>query len=216
MKHVKILGLAALAAAALAALLGAGGASATVLCSTTVEPCPAGQAWPTNTVLDFSVPSGGSIAWQDTNGNSIDGCSSSTQEWKISNAGSSTSTVTGSLSEPVSSTGTAWSGCTFPTQTLSSSGKLEIHKIAGSSNGTVTSDSKVEWTINSVVVGSCVWGYEAGTSLGTITEGKPATLDLNAVVKRFGTNFACPSTERLVATYLLTAPSNTTLSLSSS
>ena len=39
MKHLKMLGLALLAAAALTALLGAGTASATELCSTNTSPC---------------------------------------------------------------------------------------------------------------------------------------------------------------------------------
>ncbi len=45
MKHVKLLGLIAVAAMALMALLGAGTASATVLCKTTTDPCPAGETY---------------------------------------------------------------------------------------------------------------------------------------------------------------------------
>ena len=42
MKQLKIIGLAAIAALAVTAMLGAGTASASKLCKTTVEPCPAG------------------------------------------------------------------------------------------------------------------------------------------------------------------------------
>lgn len=215
MKYVKMLALAAVAAGALMAFIGAGTASATVLCSTTVEVCPAAQQWPVNTVLDFSVPAGGSLALTDTSGNTLDTCTEGTVEGKLTNAGSSTTTVTGELSTPLDGTGLTWGKCTFTTTTLSTSGKLEVHKIAGTSNGTVTSDSKYEVTINIGVFGSCVYGVEPGTSLGDITEGKGtgAIFHANASVIRIQ-NPLCPATAKWTGTYVLTAPTETTLSVS--
>lgn len=210
MKYVKMFGLAAAVALALALVVGNGSASATVLCSTTADPCPAGQSWPAGTILDFSVPSGGSLNTTETGGETITACSTSTMKAKISNAGSSTATVTAQIEE------TTWGGCAFPTTTIKRGG-LEIHKIAGTSNGTVTADGISETTSNTVFFGSCIYGVESGKSLGDITEGKPAIIHVNAITtKRSGSAIACPETSRWTGTYTLTSPSATTLSVSSS
>jgi hypothetical protein len=207
MRYLKILGFTAAAAAALAATVGAGGASATVLCSTTVELCPEAQKWQAGTVLDWTVPAGGAIAVNDTSGNQLDKCTVQTKKWKITAFGSATATVTG-VEEA-----TTWENCTFPTKMLTLP-KWEVHKIAGTSNGTVTADAADEMTINTVFFGSCIYGASAGSSIGEITEGDPAVLHTNAVTTRFGTNFACPSTSRLSGTLTLTTPV-TTLSVAS-
>jgi hypothetical protein len=208
MKYAKMLALAAVAAGALMAFVGAGTASATVLCSTTADPCPAGQKWGAVT-LDFSIPSGSNAVLKDTSGNEIDKCTTSTVKGPVTNVGSSTATVTGTVEQ------LTWESCSFPTKTLLS-GKLEVHKIAGTSNGTVTSDAPFEVTINTFLFGSCIYGVATGVDLGTIKEGNPATFEANAVATRFGTNFACPSTSRWTGTYTLTSPAGTTLSVSSS
>jgi len=210
MKYLKMLGLAAVAAAALTAILGAGSASATVLCSTTVEPCPAGQKWPVGTTLDWSVPSGSSVRLVNTSGEELDTCSGSTLKWTITNSGSATTTVTGE------NEGTTWSSCTFPTNTLTL-GKTEIHRIAGTHNGTVTADASTEVTINTVFFGSCIYGATSGASIYELKEGKAATKEVNAVVEKFsGSAFACPSTAKWTGTYVLTSPVNTTLSVQDS
>jgi hypothetical protein len=212
MKYAKMLALAAVAAGALMALIGAGTASATVICSTTADPCPSGQAWPNGTKIDFSIPSGSSAILKDTSGNELDKCTGSTVNGEITNTGSATETVTGTIAELL------WSGCTFTTKTVSTGNKLKVHKIAGTSNGTVTSDNQIEVTINTVLFGSCIYGVAAESSVGTITEGKgtAATFVANATAKRFGTNFACPETSKWTGTYVLTTPSATTLSVSES
>jgi len=207
MRHLKMLGLAAMAAGVLVAILGAGNASATVLCSTTVELCPEGQKWQANTVLDWTVPSGGSVNIVDTSGNSLDKCTTQTKKWKITVFGSGSQTVTG-VEEA-----TTWESCTFTTKMLTLP-KWEIHNIAGTSNGTVTSDGTAELTINTGFFGSCIYGVSSGVSIGEITEGAPAILHTNAVTSRFGTNFACPATAKLSGTLTLTTPV-TTLSVAS-
>ena len=211
MKYVKLFGVAALAAAAVMALFGVGTASATALCSTTADPCPAGQKWPANTVVDFSIPPEASIVLKDTGGNELGRCGISTLKGKITNAGSATDTVTWPVEE------TTWGKCTFTTTTVTL-GKLEIHKIAGTSTGTVTADCAIEWTTTTGAFGSCFYGVAAGSDLGTITEGSGTgvTFHVNAVVTRFGSNFLCPSTTRMTGTYVLTSPSGTTFSVSSS
>ncbi len=221
MRYVKMLALAAVAAGALMAFIGAGTASATVLCSTTADPCPAGQSWPANTAIDFSIPSGASANLVDTTGEPLDTCTTSTVKGKITNAGSSSATTTGAVEE------LTWGSCTFPTKTLTL-GNLEIHKVAGTSNGTLTADGTFEVTINTIFFGSCIYGVTSGVDLGELTEGiytkttgKPtdetAVFHANAVAEKFsGSNLACPSTSRWTATYTLTSPEGTTLSVSGS
>jgi hypothetical protein len=209
MRYVKMLALAAVAVGALMAFVGAGTASATKLCSTTVDPCPAGQHWPSGTEIDFSLVPGGSALLVDTAGNKLDTCTISTVKGKTTTTGSATETVKGNI------TALPWEGCDFPT-TTNKLGTLEIHKIAGTSNGTLTAGTITEVTINTVFFGSCVYGITAGTSIGDLTEGKGATaiFHANAVAHKLsGSNFACPETSKWTATYQLTSPSNTTLSV---
>lgn len=223
MKYVKMLALAAVAVGALMAFVGAGTASASKICSTKVDPCPAGQNWPVGTVIDFSLKKGTSAILTDTTGEVINTCTGSTVKGKITNAGSSTATVTGTIEE------LTWTGCSFTT-TTNHKGCLEIHNISKTFNGTVTSDpcdidaqgrTNTEVTINTVFFGSCVYGIAAGKSIGDLTEGKyvkekeeTAVFTANAVATKLsGSNFACPETAKWEATYVLTAPENTTLAV---
>jgi hypothetical protein len=207
MKHLKMLALAAVAAGALMAFIGAGTASATTLCSTTAESCPVGQRWVAGTALGFSLEPGTSLI-QQVGDTVIKTCKGSTIRGEITNSGSSTSTVSGKIIE------LTWQDCTHSTVTLMLGG-FEIHKITGTSNGTVTATSETTWTTKNPIFGSCIWGVSAGTDLGTLTEGKPAVLDLFAVInKTSGSAVACPETASWPATYTLTEPSSTTLSVS--
>jgi len=213
MKYLKMLALTAVAAGALMAFIGAGTASASKLCSTTADPCPAGQSWPANTVLDFTIPAGASANLVDTSGETtLDTCTGSTVKGPITNAGSATETVTGSVEE------LTWTNCNFPTNTITK-GKLEVHKIIGTSNGTVTADGEFRVTINTVLFGKCIYAVTNGQSLGDLTEGNPAVFHANAIAELIRTpedNGFCPETARWTATYTLTSPSGTTLSVSSS
>ena len=216
MKYLKMLALAAVAAGALMAFLGAGTASATVLCSTTADPCPSAQKWGDGTVLDFSIASGNSAVLVTTTGEEIDTCTGSTVEGEISAANTGTGTLL-QKEGTIAKTGLTWTSCTFPTKTLSTTGSLEVDKIAGTSNGTVTADSEFQVTINTIFFGSCIYGVTAGTSVGDITEGNPAIFHANAVAEKFsGSNLACPATSKWTGTYTQTAPSGTTLSVASS
>jgi len=209
MRYLKMFGLAAIAATALMAIAGAGSASATVLCSTTADPCPPGQDWPVGITLDWSIPAGGSILQTDTAGKVLNTCKESTVKWTMTKTGSSVETVTGVDEE------TTFGTCTFPTKTLKLA-NTEIHKIAGTSDGTVTADGVTEITINSPIFGSCIYGVPNGASIGEITEGNPATFHVNAVTQRLGGSGVCPATDKWTATYTLTSPVNTTLSVSNS
>lgn len=219
MKYAKMLALAAVAAGALMAFIGASTASAAVICSTTADPCPAGQKWPAGKKIDFSIPAGQSAHLEDTVGNTIDTCKNSTVKGTLTEPGGAGKTATGPVEE------LTWGTCSFPTKTLTMAA-LEIKKIAGTSNGTVLADEfkengvvkepRFEVTINTVLFGSCIYTVAPGASLGDLTEGNPAIFHANAVAQivRPPSPVACPNTARWTATYTLTEPTNTTASIS--
>jgi hypothetical protein len=192
------------------AFIGAGTATATVLCSTTSDPCPAGQDYTVGTVLDFSIPAGASAHLEDTSGNTLDTCTTSTVKGTVSNTGGSAATVSGAVSE------LTWGGpCTFTTATTTL-GELEIHKIAGTSNGTLTAKTEFEVTVFNSLLGDCFYRAAAGTDLGILTEGNPAVFHASAKVTRTNTpGCLAPTSAVWTATYNQTAPA-TTLSVSSS
>jgi hypothetical protein len=207
MKYLKMLALAAVAAGALMAFIGAGTASASKLCSTTTDPCTSPWA---NQTLDFSIAPGGTSVLKEpgAGGEVLDTCSQSTIEGALTN-GDATKTA----NVFVTKANLTWAGCTKTTQTTAG-GTLEIHKIAGTSNGTVTGSG---FRKTYLVFGFIDCEYEVGEGLdiGTITEGKPANLQVkSATVKSKG--FGCPEEAVWSAEYTLTAPGNTTLSVSAS
>jgi hypothetical protein len=203
MKYVKILGLAAVAAAALMAFVGAGTASATVLCSTTTTPC--NSVVPNGTKIGFSLEPGAAAVLTETGGEPLDTCEKSTV----------TGELTSSNTGPISTLD--WEGCTWTTTTIAL-GKLEITgPLTGTSNGTVKSDAEIKVTISIPFFGSCVYGVAAGVSLGTLTEGKPATFDPGAVASKLsGSSITCPATANWKAQnggYIATEPANTTIAV---
>ena len=218
MRYLKMLGLAAMAAMALMALVGAGTASAKegVLCSTATEPC--GSKWPTGTVLDFSQEPGTTLKLLNTAGETLDTCTTATVQGTLEKNPDATGTATGKISELT--WGSAVTPCTSPTTTITK-GALKI-EFEGFGNGDVYADAKIEVTIQIPILGSCVYGVEAGTSIGTIKEGKKETgtntgaptFTANAIAKRLNANFACPETAVWSGSYILTSPTNTTLYVS--
>jgi hypothetical protein len=211
MKHLKALNVAAVLAGALMAFIGASSASATVLCSTTADPCPVGQTVPASTGIDFSLSSGTSANLQATaedGGGTLDTCKSSTVKGKLTNAGSSTANATGEITE------LTWGACTFATTTVLKGG-FEVKKIAGTSNGTVIADGETRVTMNTVFFGHCTFALVSGQSVGDITEGKPAVFHANAVLHTVsGSQSVCLTTSVWSATYTMTEPTNTTISVS--
>jgi len=217
MKYAKMLALAAVAAGALMAFLGAGTASASVHCSTTTgdKPCPAGQRWPNKAPIDWSIPAGGTSVLTNTAGETLDSCSGSEMIGEITKEGSETEATEESVES------LTWSGCTFPTTTLETEDVI-VDRIAGTSNGTVTTVKKpggggtaFRVTINTVLFGSCIYAITSNVSLGDVTEGKPGVLHPKAAAeKSSGSGFACPETAVWTATYVVTKPANTTLSIS--
>jgi CRISPR/Cas system-associated protein endoribonuclease Cas2 len=208
MKYLRTLCVAVVAScAAVVIFAGVGTASASVFCTVQESTCPTASKWAAGTVLNFSLKSGTSANLVTTGGETLDTCTESTVKGTIEKAGSNTEQVTGSI-------GTlTWGKCTFTTTTLLP-GKLEVSNITGTHNGTVKGDSETRVTINNGFFGSCVYGAIAGTDLGELKEGKPATFVANAVVIRLsGSAVACPETAKWTAEYTLTEPTEKTLAV---
>lgn len=201
MKHVKMLGLAAVAAMALLAFVGASSASATVLCKTTPTlGSPCASPYPAGTTIDATLEETATL--ETLEGTVLDECTGSTIKGTTSNKGSSTETVSGNASE------LTWTGCTRETKTTVL-GSLEIHNISGTHNGTLTG-SGFSVTVNGIFNTSCIYGTGTGLDLGTLNQSTsgttPATIKINAEVPRTVSNFLCPQKTRWTASYLVTEP----------
>ncbi len=193
MKYIKMLGLAAVAAMALMAF--AGTASATVLESGATK-LGAG------TEISASLATGTSARLTTTEGTTLNTCTGSTISGKTSNAGGASETVKGS----VEAKNLTWSGCNNTVDTIEG-GELEIHHIAGTTNGTLTAKGfKVNVEIPFFGT-TCTYTTGAGTHMGTLTgvSSGNATMDINAIVTT--SSPGCLSSARWVATYTVTKPS---------
>jgi hypothetical protein len=194
MKYLKMLGLAAVAAAALTAFIGGSTASATVLCKTTTTPCASPYAKGTTFVPTLT----GSNVMESLGGEILATCTGTSIKVKIENAGSSTSTVSGPVTEMMAS------NCTNPTTTIKL-GSLEIHHIAGTDNGTVTGLFS-EVTLAAIFGTSCTYGAGTSTDVGVLTGGASPVLKVNAIVKKTAGSFLCPAETRWTGEYKVTEP----------
>jgi hypothetical protein len=186
MNHLKMLGLAAVAAAALTALVGTGSASATVLCKATETPCLEFNKYPVGTFAHGSLAPGTSAAFKTTGGDTVLTCTNGTIKGELSQAGSATQTPSGTGS----AANVNWTGCDKTMHTISG-GEIEVHHITGTDNGTVIVKN-FQTTINLFGV-SCTYGYGAGTDIGVLTGGKEPTLDIKVVLNKTAGGFICPT-----------------------
>jgi hypothetical protein len=195
MKHLKIFGGLASMAVLLAALLGAAPAQATVLCESTTTPCGASTPG-TEIVVDASLKPETTATLETTGGQLEATCTEST----VKAVAKSTSE---SLDGEVSTANLTWGGCTNITQTVAG-GSLEVHRIAGTDNGTVTAKG-FEVTIETTGL-SCTYGVGEGLDLGVIEGGKDPVLAINVVVPKTKGSFLCAGNARWKAEYTVTSP----------
>ena len=185
MKHVKMLGLAVVAAAALMAFVGAGTASATKLCEsgqTTACVTAVGSGKTLKFSAEETVKLTGPFSLL------IDTCLKSTVEGPTTSAGGGAGVpVTGSVEV------LTFEECTRPT-TVGPKGTLSVSSIAGTDNGTVSS-SGATVTIHEIPgFGTCSFiTAAAGTDIGTLTGSttKAATFDIAATIP--SETSGCPS-----------------------
>ncbi|HET7455473.1 MAG TPA: hypothetical protein VFJ76_08135 [Solirubrobacterales bacterium] len=191
MKHLKILGLALVAAAALMAFLGAGTASATKLCED--KACTVDYAKGTKIVSTLS----GSAILETTGGTVLDTCTGGEVNGKTSET----------EGEPLSGSISAltWSGCSKTTDTTAT-GELKIKATSGGNGEVEGVGSSV--TVSGIFGTSCVYGTGTGTKLGELQGGTPATLAISALVPRTVANALCPAETRWTASYTVTSPTS--------
>jgi hypothetical protein len=202
MKHLKTLGLVAVAATALMAFAAAGSASAAVLCKTNTNPCT--SKWAAGTNLEFSLKSGTSATWKGTGGETLKTCTNAKLIGGITSAGSGSEAVKIKVSED------SWTSCTVATKTLKL-GEIEITNITGTTNGTVILKG-AEFTTNDVIFGDCSYGTATGgTDLGTLTSSATgdSVIDVNAQLLPVG-GACCPDVV-WQESFTITSPKETPL-----
>jgi hypothetical protein len=205
MKYLKMLGLAAVAAAALMAFAGAGSASATVFCHKAETPCS--QKWSKGTEIEFTVRPETKARWFSGAITLLE-CSSGDLKGTLTSAGSSSETVKIAINT------FAWTtGCSVNNETLET-GELEVHSIAGSTNGTMTLKGFAN-RMETTQFGPCVYGSgSTGINLGTLTASKSgeAIIDIETTLsKKEGSSALCPTTIQWWEQWIQTKPSGTPL-----
>lgn len=204
MKHLKVLGLAAIAAVALMAFLGACTASATVICKTqpTNGECPAGWTYSAGAEGEASLAAGTTAVLETTTGEALITCTELSVESVLDSAGGATATATSHVASVF------YSGCTH-TLFFLKNGSTELHWIPGTSNGTLTiTNNEVTVIIFGV---SCNYGaYGTGgpitVDLGTVVGGNPASITVNSVFPKTAGGFLCPNDARFTGKFVATAP----------
>jgi hypothetical protein len=175
MKHLKMLGLALVAAASLMAF--AGSASAAVLTS------PAGTDY-TGTLESTATES---LLLKAGFANIT--CTASTVSGAVK---TNTTVAEGAI------TTLSFSNCNATVDVLKN-GSLKV-----ASGGAVTGSGS-EVTVSALGT-SCVYGTGAGTSLGTLKGGTPASLTINASLPKISGGFACASPAGWSGKYTVTQP----------
>jgi hypothetical protein len=188
MKHLKIIGLAAVAVGALMAFAGSGTASADEICTENVNPCPEGKRI---TTLDYSLS--GSATFEQTDGTPLLTC------------------TTGRLHEDITAQGAgiaiakdfttfSLSNCGGTVDTIRA-GSGDINNNGGSNGTDVDRETEVTFITFSV---SCTYGTGTGTDRGTLKGGSGAKLSINAVLSKTAGSFLCPSTIKWTGDFVLT------------
>jgi len=204
MKHLKIFGCVAVPALIATMFLGTGSASATVLCKgTTVDCGGTASALGNGSTLHMNLTV--HTRMTTTGSNTIATCTTATKALVVKGEGSTSSTVWG---EDEADT---FGGCTTvgggaTTVKAIALGTWEIHHIAGTDNGTVTS-SGTEITV--VYFGAdCIYATN-NTTFGTLIGGNPAKLSINATLEETTGAFGCVTSANITGTYELTSPTGT-------
>jgi hypothetical protein len=191
MKHLGMLGLAAIAALGLMAFVGAGTASATTLATDSAGTI----RYPVGTEIHVTLKTGASAVFQNTSRETIATC---TQTTILMKTNSGTGTWVSAQNSVVTQ-----SGCSQTTDTINAGGG-EIMRIGTEDKGTVVGKN-TNVTLNIFGV-SCTYGTGEGTTLGTITGGEAPEIAVNTVLPRTAGGFICPSSGIWIGQFVVTSP----------
>jgi len=194
MKHLKMLGLAAVAAAALMAFVGASTASATTLTNGTTA-MKAGDAIHANNSSTIVLT---------TTFKNIE-CKESTIAGSISNAGGT------GVSVSISVSSLTWGGCNCEFKTLAG-GSFIITSVGNDSGSFTSAKAEITTQCNGTIFGNvhCIYATGAGTSLGLIAGGpKAAEIGItDANLPRLATSAICAEKAHLDARYVVDNPAS--------
>jgi hypothetical protein len=179
MKHLKIIGLAAVAAAALMTFA-ASSASADVFCTTSSNPC----GTKITTIHEVAVHT----TILATDGSSFMTCTVATVHKEIEAQGSGVN-PSGRIASLT--WGPKGSGCNTTVDTVKN-GRFELRTEGGTK---AIWGSETEITLVAFGV-SCTYGAGAGTKIGTLNTGTPATMTVNSIINKTAGSFLCPSTAK--------------------
>jgi hypothetical protein len=202
MKFLRILGLTAAVVAALA-LVGAGTASATVLCTTNASTttCGAPNHVKAGSTIEAALEGTNQAVFEDTNNNVKEKCPSSVIRGTTENTGSAKETVKWKV--PAIELSFSNCGVTFNS---SAAGKIEMEWIPKTDNATLKATGfKIE--INPFGSEWCI--YEFGgtsTDIGVLKGANPASISVNALIPRVNTCVFLPTSLRWTGTYTVRDP----------
>jgi hypothetical protein len=194
MKYLKTYGLAAVVALAFAAI-GAGSASATVLCKT--NPCT--EKYFAGTKVSMQLPTGFDMRWTANEGLGSGTCSFSTLTGETSNFGG----VGARVSVPLSKV--SWTTCGSSTWETLKTGVLEI-KYANEGLRNEVFLKGTEWRVEPA---ACTYSAGAETKVGSLTpslEGSAAEMHIEATFAKVAGSPFCSHTEIWEGNYEVTAP----------
>jgi hypothetical protein len=199
MKHLKMFGLAAVAAVAMMAVVGAGTAPATVICKNNLNTEKCSEPYPAGTKGKASLEAGTTAVLETLGGSVLITCTESVVESSLEQPGSSVSTVKSAVST------ITFAKCN-QTVIVLKPGYAELHWIKGTDNGTLTTIG-TEVTVTTIF-GSCTYGTGLGLDAGTTVGGNPGSMMLSVVVPKVAGGFACPTEARVTGKYVATSPTN--------
>jgi hypothetical protein len=202
MKHLKALGLVALAAVALGGILSVEVASASVLKQTTASGT---DTLGVGTEIEITLEPGNSMVAEDAFGFTASTCTGAIIKGKIDRV-----TPTGQPRGKLSTLDRT--GCPHTNDT-EANGELEIRNIAGTTNGTVFSSGAKVKTFNTLLNQNCIGNTGgAGTDIGTLTGASAptakATIHVNGLIPLEGCS---ASNVRLTGKMEITKPIGLTI-----
>jgi hypothetical protein len=191
MKHLKTLGVFAMAAMAL--LVVASSASATAVYSS-------GAVYTGEVLATLE----GSAILSTTGGTVLDTCTAGSARGKVEEHGA-TKTTRGKFAELT--WGTAATPCTEPT-VATTLGSLELHHITGTTSGTAIAKNTVVKVDTTIFGAECTYTAAEATHLGALngSTSSNATIAINTVVTATN-SFFCPDA-KWQASYKVTTPAN--------
>jgi hypothetical protein len=201
MKHLKLVGLAALAVMAAIVAGGAGTASATVLCTATETPCSESKLVKASTEIQADLAYLKRSFFSETSNLIFESCTGNTLTTQVIKKGGAAETVTSG----VTALNFTWSGCEAGGVVATETGELEIHHIAGTDNGTLTGKG---FGIKFLKT-ECTYAPSPTVELGQVrgpSGGLGSQIVINTVLYKSGGGLFCLPDIRWTATFDITKP----------